>query len=338
MKKLYMNYRLFDSVINASTSNATGNDLSPTIREYYSMHLIDNAIPELVHDQFGQKEPIPKGNGKTGNFRKFSPLPKALTPLVEGVTPDGNKLNMERVPFEVHQYGDYVLVTDILDLVAVDNILLGVNELLASQAGRTLDTVVREVLNAGTNVIYSNGKASRATLVGGQATGNDYLSVDDIRKAVRQLKLMNAKKINGNWVGIIHPDCAYDIKNDPKWEAVKDYDPHDWYEGEIGRIEGVRFVETTEAKIFSKDAEDAVEGQTRDVYSTLILGANAYGSTSLEGGGLEYIFKPLGSAGSADPLNQRQTSGWKATKGAVILSNEFMVRIESASTFEAGAN
>jgi N4-gp56 family major capsid protein len=318
---LFMVYDLFDSVINTTGAiTITGNDaMSPTMRQYYSMHLIDNAVPELVHDQFGQKEPIPKGNGKSVNFRKFSPLPKALTPLTEGVTPDGQALSMTKKECEVHQYGGYVIITDILDLAAVDNVLLGANELLASQAGRTLDTVVREVINAGTQVVYAGGASGRANLSG------KYLTVDDVRKAVRQLKVMNAKKINGHYVAIIHPDCAYDIKNDIKWEAVKDYDPEDWYEGEIGRIEGVRFVETTEAKIFANN-----------VHSTLVLGANAYGSTNLEGGGLEYIFKGFGSG--EDPLNQRQTSGWKATKAAIILSEENLVRIESDSAFTSAAN
>ena len=82
--------------------------------------------------------------------------------------------------------------------------------------------------------------------------------------------------------------------------------------------------------------EAGAEG--RDVYATLILGDNAYGTTELAGGGLEHIVKQLGSAGTADPLNQRATVGWKATKVAARLVEAFMVRIETASTFEVGAN
>ena len=74
----------------------------------------------------------------------------------------------------------------------------------------------------------------------------------------------------------------------------------------------------------------------RDVYSTLILGADAYGVTELEGGGLQHIVKQLGSSGTADPLNQRATAGWKLTKVAERLVEQYMVRIESASTFESG--
>ena len=69
------------------------------------------------------------------------------------------------------------------------------------------------------------------------------------------------------------------------------------------------------------------------VYSTLILGANAYGVTELENGGLEHIVKQLGSAGTADPLNQRASAGWKATKTAERLVENYMIRVESCSTF-----
>ena len=165
--------------------------------------------------------------------------------------------------------------------------------------------------------------------MGGQASGNHYLTVDAVRRAVRFLKVMNAPKINGNYVGIIHPDVSYDLMSDPKCVNVKTYsDPDGIYEGEIGKIEGVRFVETSEAKVFEGAGASGV-----DVYSTLILGADAYGVTEITGGGLEHIVKQLGSAGTADPLNQRATAGWKATKTAERLVEQYMVRIETASTF-----
>ena len=323
---------------NVTTASGSGNDLSPEMKVYYSDYLIDNAVPKLVHDQFGQKHPIPKNGGKTIEFRKYSPLPKLTTALTEGVTPDGQSLNVSTVTATVAQYGGYITLSDILLLTAIDNNLVQATKLLGNQAGATLDTITREVLNGGTNVIYSGGVTSRANLVGGASTGNCYISVDDIKKAVRALKTQNAEKIGDSFVGIIHPDVAYDLTNDPMWEKVKSYDPKDWYEGEIGRIAGVRFVETTEAKIWAKAGKnDSTSGQ-RAVYSTLILGDNAYGVTEIEGGGLEHIVKQLGSAGTADPINQRATVGWKATKVAERLVEQFMVRIESTSTFNPDTN
>ena len=325
---LPVSLHLFDG-----NTNVTGDSgLSNEMKTFYSDYLIDMAEPELVHDQFGQKHPIPKNGGKTIEFRKYDPLPKALTPLTEGVTPDGQKLSMGVITATVKQYGGFIELSDILLLTAIDNNLVQATKLLGSQAGRTLDTITREVLNGGTNVQYAEGQVdSRGELSYTDAENNMNLTVDAVRKAVRFLKVMNAPRINGYYAGIIHPDCSYDLMSDPKWVNVKTYsDPEGIYEGEIGRIEGVRFVETSEAKVFTGEGAGG-----RDVYSTLILGADAYGVTEITGGGLQHIVKQLGSAGTADPLNQRATAGWKATKVAERLVEAYMVRIETTSTFTA---
>lgn len=325
---------LFDSNTNVTTQTGAGQDLAGEMKTYYSDYLIDMAEPELVHDQFGQKHAIPVNGGKTIEFRKYDPLPKALTPLTEGVTPDGQKLSMGVVTATVKQYGGFIELSDMLILTAVDNNLVEATKLLGSQAGRTLDTITREVLNGGTNVQYAEGQVtSRAALVGGDADPdkNHYLTVDAVRKAVRFLKVMNAPRVNGSYVGIIHPDVSYDLMSDPKWVNVKTYaDPEGIYAGEIGRIEGVRFVETSEAKVFTGAGAGG-----RDVYSTLILGADAYGVTEITNGGLQHIIKQLGSAGTSDPLDQRATAGWKATKVAERLVEAYMVRVETTSTFTA---
>jgi len=345
-----MNLALFDTKTNVTTDTGLSNEM----KTFYSNYLISLAEPELVHDQFGQKHPIPKNGGKTIEFRKYSSLAKALTALTEGVTPDGQKLSMSVITATVAQYGGFIELSDVLLLTAIDNNLMQATTALASQAGRTLDTITREVLNGGTNVQYAEGQVdSRANLCGGSKTDseNHYLTVEAVRKAVRTLKVMNTPRINGGYVGIIHPDCAHDLMSDPKWVNVKTYsDPEGIYEGEIGKIEGVRFVETTEAKLWKKAGKDYETGTTsqgvttpaaskRDVYSTLILGNNAYGVTEVTGGGLEHIVKQLGSAGTADPLNQRATAGWKAIKVAERLVEEYMVRIETCSSFnDAPAN
>lgn len=338
-----MNLALFDG-----NTNVTGDSgLSNEMKTFYSNYLISLAEPELVHDQFGQKHPIPKNGGKTIEFRKYSSLAKALTPLTEGVTPDGQKLTMSVVTATVAQYGGFIELSDVLLLTAIDNNLMQATAALASQAGRTLDTITREVLCGGTNVQYAEGQVSaRASLCGGSATESDnhYLTVEAVRKAVRTLKVMNTPRINGGFVGIIHPDCAHDLMSDPKWVNVKTYsDPDGIYEGEIGKIEGVRFVETSEAKLWKKAGKDCSGGSAaasaRDVYATLILGSNAYGVTEVSGGGLEHIVKQLGSAGTADPLNQRATAGWKAIKVAERLVEQYMVRVETCSSFnDAPAN
>ena len=430
MTEFKTNFQLFgageavlgtEGVINNETGNvkaySEGSGLSPEMRTYYSDYLIDNAEPALVHDRFAQKHKIPVGGGKSIQFRKYDPLPKLTTPIAEGVTPTGQTINMGTVNATVAQYGGYVELTDLLIMTAIDNNLCMATKLLGSQAGRTLDSISREVLVGGTNVQYGEGKvSSRSQLVGGNenADANHYLTVDAVRRAVRFLKNQNAEKIDGAYVAIIHPDCAYDLMNDPNWKYPHQYaDPSAIFEGEIGKLEGVRFIESTEAKVFHADdlasnmRNLAVSGATTasatvkfstsasvaagalvgreviidgkkyyvssnttssmtlctdstkqtaasvtcsdgtviypgeagalgsDVYATLIFGENAYGTTSLEDGGLEHIVKQLGSAGSSDPLNQRATVGWKATKVTVRLVEAFMIRIETTASLAA---
>lgn len=313
----------------ASTGYREGAGLSAEMKTYYSDYLIDLAEAKLVHAQFGQKEVIPPRSGKTIEFRKYDSLDKAMTPLTEGVTPSGDKMNVTTITASLNQYGSYIALTDVFSTTSIDNNLVQATKLLASQAGRTLDSVVREVINAGTNVQYADGSvASRSLLVGGAASGNNYLTVDAIKKAVRTLRAQNAEPFeDGNFVAIIHPNVAHDLMNDPKWEEPHIYvDTEEKYSGELGRIAGVRFVETTEAKIFEGAGKDG-----RDVYSTLIIAQNAYGVTELSGMGLKHITKQMGSGGTGDPLDQRGTAGWKAMQGAVILVEQYMVRIETTS-------
>lgn len=329
--KMELDLQLFATAANTTTSTASGNDLSVEMKTYYSDYLIDMATPLLVHDQFGQKHPIPKNGGKTIEFRKYSPLAKAMTALTEGVTPDGQALDVSAITATVAQYGGWIQLPDMLLLTAIDNNMVQATELLGDQAGRTLDTVTREVLNGGTNVQYYDGSVtSRSAL-----TADNKLTVDCIFRAVRFLKSQNAKPIDGSFVGIIHPDVAYDLMRSAEWIDLQKYTNNvdHVYNGEIGKIGGVRFVETTEAKIFAKGGASGV-----DVYSTLILGSNAYGVTEVTGGGLQHIVKQLGSSGSADPLNQRASVGWKAVKTAERLVEPYMIRIETGCTFNGGAN
>lgn len=325
MEGYEMNLRLFDIM------TTTTDTLSAEMKTFYDDVLLDNAKPNLVHDQFGQERPIPKNGGKTIEFRRYKTLPKALTPLTEGVTPDPNKMSVTTLTATVKQYGDWISLADVLLLTAIDNNLSEAVVLLGDQAGRTLDTITREVINGGTNVLYApNGDTPVTSRAG--IKSNSLVTLQLIMKAAAILKGVNATPIDKHFVAVVHPYVAYDLMMDERWEEWSKYtDAEKMYEGELGRIGGVRFVESTEAKIWSK--EEA--GGEVSVFSTLVIAKNAYGVTSVDGGGLQTIVKQLGSGGTADPLNQRASAGWKAIKTAEILSDEFMVRIESSSHFSA---
>lgn len=325
-----INLALFDA--NPNTQVTTSEGLTAGMHTYYEDRLIDNAEPYLIHDQFGDKYPIPKHEGKTIQFRKYSPLSKALTALTEGVTPDGNSLNMSTIEATVSQYGDYVTCSDVLELTHVDPQIEQATKLLGSQAGRTLDTITRDVITAGTNVMYAPkvvDGVETETLSRAALTAECTLTYNLIFKAVAKLKAMNARPIDDSFVAIVHPNVSCDLMLSDKWIDVHKYaNAENIYQGEIGKLAGVRFVETTEAKIF---------GGTPSVYATMIIGSNAYGVTEVSGGGLQHIVKQLGSAGSSDPLNQRATTGWKALKVAERLVEENMVRIEHCCATEPNA-
>ena len=422
-KKITLNFFAAGDVLNTTggtleNGSITNSDaLSPEMKTFYDKTLITLAGANLVHEQFGQKRPIPKHGGNTIEFRKFSKLPKAMKAITEGVTPSGNKLNVSSVSCTVDQYGDYVEQTDMLELTAVDNTIVEATKELAAQAGLTLDTVVRNEIVGGTNVMYvptlddkdrEQEVTSRADI-----TADCKMRVKDVFKAAAELKAVNAPKINGSYVAIIHPYVAYDLMQDAaeQWIGIQKYaDPDKILRGEIGTLGGVRFVESTEAKVYGPaeiadgfsrftvktavsssttsvavnepltaktfstpvpvyvdGAENTItaisvsggtatitlgtavtslsagavicgRGAGKDgsaVFCTLFIGENAYGVTDVEGGGLEHIVKQRGYGN--DPLNQRSSVGWKATKVAKRLVEEYLIRVESGSEFSASA-
>ena len=293
--------------------------LSAENKTFYDMTLLDEAQAALVHDQFAQKRPIPMNGGKTIEFRKFASLPKATTPLTEGVTPDGKSLNVTAVTATVAQYGDYITQSDVLELTSIDNTIVEATKILGRQAGLTLDTVTRNVLQSGTNVTYCPKSSGDEVTSRAGLDATCQLTVKVVQQVVAKLKGQNAPTINGKYVAIIHPYVEYSLMRDPEWiDAHKYAQPDNLFTGEIGEIAGVRFVETTEAKVY--------EG---GVFGTLIMGANAYGVTEITGGGLQTIIKQKGSAGTADPLDQRSSIGWKAIKTAELLIPNYLVRVES---------
>lgn len=324
-------------------STTTTTTLSAEMKTFYDMRLIDEASPMLVHEQFGQKRPIPQGGGKAVNFRRFSPLAKATTALTEGVTPSGSNLSVSSVSATVAQYGDFVVQSDMLELTAVDNTILETTKLLGRQAGLTMDTIVRNALLLGTNKSYAPKFVAdtNGVLVETEVTkaadldSSAKLTVDVVQRVVAKLRAQNAPTIGGDYVCIIHPYVAYDLMRDPEWiDAHKYAAPENLYTGEIGKLAGVRFVQSTEAKI---DKGGSSNPSNLAVFHCLFIGDGAYGVTEVTGGGLQTIVKQKGSSGTADPLNQRSSVGWKGLKAAKILVDNYLVDLMCCSKFSSTA-
>ena len=306
----------------SNDTNMTGSaGLSAGLQTYYNRKLLETFEPNLVHTQFATMYPLPANNGKVMQMRKFTPIPANTKALTEGNPGAGKMLAETSVTVEVKQYGDYAAFTDFLDMTHMDVNVAKKVELLGNAGARSLDALVRDELATCTNVIYAGGKSSRSAL-----TAADKLTSKELRKAVRTLKKGLAQPFGGYFVAIVGPDVIYDLQDDEAFVKVSAYqDKENIYTGEVGRLYGVRFVETTEAKVFTGAGASGA-----DVASVIVLGQDAYGMTGVGGKTAPHVIvKPAGSAGTNDPLDQINTVGWKLDGFAVkLLQSEYAVRIE----------
>jgi len=298
--------------------------LTPEMKVYYDRRLLARALPELVHARFGQRRGIPKRGGKTVEFRKFATLGVSKTPLTEGTPPAGQSASVSSITATVEQYGDAIFFSDLVSTTTIDPLLEEFTDLLAEQAAESIDEIIRDVMITGTNVIYG-GSGNTAT---NQVAAGDDMTVALIRLAVLTLVQGRAKKINGAWQAIISPEVAHDIQGTSEWRDAQIGGERTGRveDGSMGMLYGVKFWVTDKAYV-------AADGTTSaEVHRSLFLGANAYGIVDLAGHNLQSIFKPLGSAGSADPLNQKGSMGWKSTFTARILNDAYLVRVETTAS------
>jgi len=337
-----------DTYVNAYTGDKTAfsapNDLSSAMKTYYDTELLENARPNFVHAQFARKQALPKGRGKKVEWRKWNTLADASA-LQEGVIPTGQKFGQSSMVGAILQYGTYVTVSDQLELHSIDDVILGATEELGASAGTTQDKLVRDVLAAGTNVQYADkigtGDVHTAVTTRSGMDTTSRLTPTEVNKAVTTLKKQHVPTINGKYVAIIHPSVAYDLRQSKEWiEAHKYASVTELFNGEIGELHGVRFIETTEAKIWNNSTcpvkTAAGSGGTPaatyySVYSTLFLGKDAFGMIDPEGGSLEMIIKTRREVGG--PLDQFSTLGYKFSTATKILYQERMLRVESLSEY-----
>ncbi len=317
----------------------TRTEIPVEVNNFYDRALLERAIPAFVHTRYAQVRDIPRNSGTNViKFRRYGSLTANTTALTEGVTPTGSQLSVTDITATVLYYGDYVTLTDKVQLETYDPILTETAEILGEQAGDSIDQLCRDVIAAGTTVQYASTAVSRI-----QITAAMVMNRDEAKEAVRTLRSNNAKVVSSminpstgyntvpvgkSFLAICSEYTAYDLDSATGWIPVEKYpNKATVMEDEIGAISNVRFIMTTNAKVFAGEGAGGV-----DVHATLVFGQNAYAITRISGATLMNIVKPLGSAGSADPLNQRATSGWKLTFVAKILNENFIVRIEHGVT------
>lgn len=319
--------------------NTTRTQIPAEVNNFYDKNLLTRVVANFPHRMFAQNRPIPRNSGtSTIKFRRYSNLTAATTPLSEGITPVSSQLSVTDITATAAQYGAYICYTDVVDYESPDPTLTEYSDILGDQGADTLDQLTRDILVAGTSVYYGGTATSRGALI-----STDLMTTALIRKAVKLLKNNKAKRItkmidastgiatvpvDASFVAFVHPNVTATLKTLTEFVSIEKYaSTITRYPFEVGKVDEVRFIESPNCKVFTGAGTGPI-----DVYATLILGENAYGMTMITGEGMKQIVKPFGSGGTSDPMDQRATIAWKSTFVAMILNNDFMVRLETAGS------
>lgn len=318
----------------AENMNTTTTDTLTTenAHSYWQTALIYLAGPKLIHDQCAQLVKIPDGNSKTIEFNVVHDLSTDIgaNTLAEGTPGAGQKLAITPIPVQVAQYGNYVEISDMLQITAKHGMFKVATNALSAQAAGVGDKITRDKMHECKTSFVAGGVASLSNI-----KADTYLTVDDIFKGAARLKGANAPTFaDGSYRAIVHPYVAKDIMSSANgttaWVDIKKYaNPEDILSGELGKIGQVRLLETTNAKYYKAgELEGAASGV--NVFSTLICGDDAVGTTELAGMGLRMIIKSAADIGG--PLEQYGTAGWKMTKAAEILQDKYITKVYSSAS------
>ena len=237
------------------------NTLTPELKDFYDTELLENARIEMFYAQFAKRQPLPANHKGTVEWRKWNTFDRA-SKLTEGVIPTGQKFGVSAITGSIDQYGTYTSITDKLELRAYDDVILGATEEMGASAAETQEALIRDALYSGTNVMYCD-KITKATgAVAGtptsegelveDATYHCHLTAKMVNKAVTKMKKDRVPRIGGKYVAVINPSAAEDLRNDPDWiEAHKYAAPEELFNGEIGELHGVRFIEDVFAPVLT---------------------------------------------------------------------------------------
>lgn len=309
------------AITTATGTPGVAGNLQAEQRTYFSKQLLKQAKFKTVLDQFGHVEKIPAANSKTISFTQYADLAPAVTPLTEGTPPTDTSLTTTAITATIDQLGAYVTMTDLAPLTPAHPVTTKTLELLGVQAARTYDRVINSVIVAGTSVIYPGAIASRATI--GAA---NVLTFAEIKKAVALLRNNGATEFSdGKLILIVDPSVEQDLMSDTNFAntVYRQNQPtkeNENYKGRITSFAGVTVVVTNNLPTIAS---------TVTVHTSYVLGQDAYAVSDLQT--LTNYTQKAG--GITDPLEQRMTMGWKVGFKAVILNNNFMVRLESASAY-----
>jgi N4-gp56 family major capsid protein len=294
--------------------------LTQVMSTYYDKRFLDRAKAELRHDFGAQVKNHKMNMGKVVRFTRFTPLALATTALTEGTDPSAVDMTATNVDATLTEYGNYTIVSSLFSATSIDDNLSEHVDIHATNAGETIDAIIRNVLSAGATAQIAAGKALTAV------AATDTLTGLEIRKAVRTLKTNKAKRFdNGYFRGIIQPFQAMDLMGNSEWLSAYQYSSPDSdaiKKGVIGKIHGVEFVETNQG---------STEASTVTIYHTFIFGQNAYGVVKLDSMTDPKVYIGQGVTAN-NPLNLRSTVGWRMPFTAVVLNANWVIVCKTGAT------
>lgn len=349
MTKFTLNLNLFDGaghVVNTTggyTNVNTGAQepfqgaytLSPGMKDYYKTEMLENSRPQQYFAQFAEKLPLPSGNGMTLERRKWNVLPPAMKALVEGINPKGERMGQSVVRASIHQYGAYVEISDQLELHHVDNVMLGASEELGAQHGQTEDLLVRNVLSTGTNIMFCDvmddaGKYVSTPVTRWKMDGKAYFTPDTCARIRTKMIKEKVPKIGNYYVGVMHPSVAEDFTQSDDFKEFHKYAAvEEIFNGELGEMKGIRFVETTNAPVYVGGPlyTDDQRYLSVSAYSKLSAPANA---TTGEGTMYQVTVSEALTAEQAEKLIDRYVL---LEKGGEIVEQFKIVGVSHASKY-----
>lgn len=299
--------------------------VGPAVSTMYDRLLLMRARPYLIHTEFAQRRNLNKKSGNTIKFRRYSALSVADTPLGEGNPPAGSNLSKTDLTATVSQYGDFVAITDVVDLTVEDAVITEAVEILGQQYGETIDAIMRDILASTASETNASGgnngntptEITKTDINGITKTlmGNNARMISQLQDG-KNMAAFGTVPIAPAFFGLCDTDISDDIADVSTFVPAHEYGTKgDVHQAEWGSTDRVRWLLSSNGKVTSGSP---------DVYSAFIVGQNAYGMTEINGASANIIIKAFGSGGTSDPLDQIASVGWKTFMVGRVLNDNFM--------------
>lgn len=304
-------------------SAQTTSGLSPEMSTYYEKVFLARAEYEYIFNQGAQMRDMPANEGKVVYFTRHTPLATATTALTEGVNPAEVNLTATTVSATLAEYGNTVRISRFLALTSIDANNKEKIEVVGQNMGETLDELTRNELFTGATVQFAGAKAALTAVA-----ATDILSVAEIRKAVRTLKKNKARRYQdpvAPWLGKVGPDTSYDLTSDTTFINADVYDnqAEKLYNGELGKILGVRLLESPNQKS---------EASTVTVFSNFFHGSDAFGCINLTGDGPQLYIIPHTNIDSGNPAGRFSLVSWAANYVVKTLNSSWIVNVKTGAS------